>query len=39
MFLTHDNKIKWNWMGWGAAITVLAVLMGIVWFDKPLYIR
>lgn len=38
MFLTHDNKIKWNWMGWGAAITVLAVLMGIVWFDKPLYL-
>lgn len=38
MFLTTDNKIKWNWMAWGAAITGVLVLMGIAWFDKPIYL-
>lgn len=38
MFLTKDNKIKWNLLAWGTGITVLIVLAGIFWFDKPLYL-
>lgn len=38
MFLTTDNKIKWNWLAWGGAITVLLVFVGIVWLDQPLYL-
>ena len=38
MFLTKDNKIKWNLMGYVAVIVVLAVLLGVFAFDKPLYL-
>ncbi len=38
MFLTRDNKIKWNWVAWATLITAVLVLMGIFWFDKPLYL-
>lgn len=38
MFLTTDNKIKWNWMAWAAVITAVLVGLGIAWFDKPLYL-
>ena len=38
MFLTKDNKIKWNLMGYAAVIVVLAVLLGVFAFDKPLYL-
>lgn len=38
MFLTTDNKIKWDWMAWAAVITALLVGLGIVWFDEPLYL-
>ncbi len=38
MFLTHDNKIKWQWIGWGAILTTVLVVSGIAWFDKPVYL-
>lgn len=38
MFLTKDNKIKWNWLKWGTCITAVLVISGILWFDKPLYL-
>ena len=38
MFLTHDNKLKTKWLAWGATITTFLVVLGMVWFDKPLYI-
>ncbi len=38
MFLTKDNKIKWKWLGVGAAVTAGLVALGILWFDKPLYL-
>ncbi len=38
MFLTSDNKLKVKWLKWGGAITLVLVLLGVVWFDKPLYI-
>lgn len=37
MFLTSDNKIQWRKMGWGAIVTCALVLMGIFWFDKPVF--
>ena len=38
MFLTADNKVKWNWIAWGGAITAGLVACGIAWFDKPVYL-
>jgi len=38
MFLTTDNKLKTKWLLWGSVITAFLVALGIVWFDKPLYI-
>lgn len=38
MFLTPDNKLKTKWLEWGAIVTAFLVMLGIVWFDKPLYI-
>ncbi len=38
MFLTHENKIKWKLLGAGAAITLALVLLGVFWYDKPLYL-
>ena len=38
MFLTSDNKLKKDWLVWGGVITLALVVLGIVWFDKPLYI-
>lgn len=38
MFLTADNKIKWKLLGWAAVVTLVLVLTGIVWFDRPLYL-
>ena len=37
MFLTKDNQIKWKKMGVAASITFVLVLLGIFWFDKPLF--
>ena len=38
MFLTHDNKLKTKWLLWGGVVTAFLVLLGITWFDKPLYV-
>ncbi len=38
MFLTCDNKMLWRRLGWGALITGILVAMGILWFDKPLFL-
>lgn len=38
MFLNEYNQIKWKKLGWCALITMLLVLLGIVWFDKPLFV-
>lgn len=38
MFLTKDNQIKWRKIGVAALIVGALVLMGIFWFDKPLFV-
>ena len=38
MFLTPDNKLKKRWLAYGAGITALLIALGMVWFDKPLYV-
>ena len=38
MFLTPDNKLKTKWLISGSIITAFLVVLGVVWFDKPLYI-
>lgn len=38
MFLTSDNKLKKNWLAWGAFITAIIIAMGTLWYDKPLYV-
>ncbi len=38
MFLTKENNIKWNVIGYAGIITIVLVLLGIFWFDKPLYL-
>ena len=38
MFLTANNEIKWRKMGLAALITAALVWLGIVWFDKPVFL-
>ncbi len=38
MFLTVDNKIKWTRIAIAALVTLLLVICGVVWFDKPVYL-
>lgn len=38
MFLTANNEIKWRKMGIAALVTGALVALGIIWFDKPLYL-
>lgn len=38
MFLTTDNRLKTKWLAWGFVITLAIIVLGIAWFDKPLYI-
>ena len=38
MFLTADNKLKTKWLIWGTVITAILVALGIMWFDRPLYV-
>ena len=38
MFLTSDNKLKTKWLEYGAGITGLIIVLGMLWFDKPLYV-
>ena len=37
MFIRKDNTLKWKWIGWGAVITLALVLMGVLFFDKPMF--
>ena len=38
MFLTQDNKIKWKLLGRSGLVCLGLVLLGIVWFDKPVFL-
>ena len=38
MFLTKDNQIKWKKMDVAALVTLILVLLGIFWFDKPVFV-
>lgn len=38
MFLTANNEMKWRKMGIAALVTGALVVLGIMWFDKPLYL-
>ncbi len=38
MFLTNQNKVKWKKMAVAAALMVVLVLLGVVWFDRPLFL-
>ena len=38
MFLTADNKLKTKWLEYGAGVTAVIIVMGMMWFDKPLYV-
>ena len=37
MFIRNDNTLKWKWIGWGIVITLVLALLGILFFDKPLF--
>lgn len=38
MYLTKDNKIKWKLLGISAAVVFFTIIMGISWFDYPLFL-
>ncbi len=38
MFLTSGNKLRWNWIAWGAVIVATIIALGIAWFDRPVYL-
>lgn len=38
MFLTNCNQIKWKKMGVAALVTFVLVILGIFWFDEPLFV-
>lgn len=38
MFLTTDNKIKWNLLAGASIGTAVLIIFGVLWFDKPLYL-
>ena len=37
MFIRKDNTLKWKWIGYGAIITLVLALLGILVFDRPLF--
>ena len=37
MFIRRDNTIKWKWIGYGALITLVLVLLGIFVFDRSVF--
>ena len=37
MFIRQDNTLKWKWIGYGALITFVLVLIGLLGGDKLLY--
>lgn len=38
MFLTKNNEMLWKRLGWGAAITAMIVLLGMLFIDVPLFV-
>ena len=37
MFIRKDNTLKWKWIGYGALITLVLVMIGVLGADKLLY--
>lgn len=37
MFIRKDNTLKWKWIGWGALLTLALVVLGVFFFDIPLF--
>lgn len=37
MFIRKDNTLKWGWIGVGALITLALVVLGVLFFDAPLF--
>ena len=37
MFLTKNNEMLWQRLGWGAVVTAAIVLFGMFFIDAPLY--
>lgn len=37
MFIRKDNTLKWNWIFWGAVITLVCVIAGMCGIDEWLY--
>ena len=37
MFIRKDNTLRWKWIVFGALITLALVLLGILFFDMPLF--
>lgn len=37
MFLTKNNEMLWQRLGWGAVVTAAIVLFGMFFIDEPLY--
>ena len=38
MFLTKNNQVKWKKIGVGAIVTLGLVVLGVMWYDRPLYL-
>jgi membrane-associated phospholipid phosphatase len=37
MFIRKDNTLKWKWIVCGALITLALAVLGVMFFDKPLF--
>ncbi len=38
MFLTKNNQVKWKKIGVGAIVTLGLVVLGVMWYDRTLYL-
>lgn len=38
MFLTKNNEMLWRRLGWGAGVTAMIVLLGMLFIDVPLFV-
>ena len=38
MFLTNCNQMKWKKMGVATLVTFALVVLGVLWFDEPLFV-
>ena len=37
MFIRKDNTLRWKWIGFGTLVTLGLILLGIFFFDMPLF--